>query len=721
MRDIPACRSPSCAAWSPRLIAQTTAYLHRFGFSHTAGGILTQSYRGTIGSAEHALHTTVSTYRKGRISFHSPGKRPALPAGIARHVQLVTGLDTYPRNQPLTTLGTCSAAVSAQTLFSAGLTAQQLASANGYNAQSLLDAGDDGSGEVIDFVEYATYNPSDITTYESCYGSAMTGPVSQMSVNGGTASKNGLAEVELDDDVALSLAPKLDHIYNYAASSADQGQIIDRMLSDAPATHVTQISTSWGGCEPLEFNGEIADIHTALELAAVAGIPVFAAAGDDGLQGCLRQGYTGEYAILPAADPYATAVGGTTLNISTAGANHETVWGTPATEGGEAGGSGISMLYPMPTWQTGTGVIESGISSKSKCGQTATYCREVPDVSMDANYDTGSIIYCGLQCDSGFSGWQVNGGTSEAAPMLAALVADANTYSLAHGGTRLGFANPFFYGEAGTSLFHDITVGSNAFTYSGHSFAGYPAGTGYDVASGLGTIDANQLALDVLSYTNPGLGGFDTTHLTSAESRSTITPGRGSVLSGVLTDQTSGLPLAGKPIVITGFFIYNKHEYTFTRFVLTDAQGRWAINATTKSVGGRMQWQAVYPGDEGVDSAVSSSAPFLYVKPKLTFTTSANHSSRLHAYVVAHGRGFTVGGTSNPNMRGLRVTLEFRTRTSQRWRLSTIHPTVGKRGSWATRISVANRGTVFFRWYRKGSKSGVYVSTASASKKFLIT
>ena len=86
-----------------------------------------------------------------------------------------------------------------------------------------------------------------------------------------------------------------------------------------------------------------------------------------------------------------TAVGGTSLRTGTSGTGHETTWGTPNTGSGGAGGGGMSTYFPMPAWQTGAGVVNS-FSNPALCGQTTTQCREVPDVSLDANPDTGYIV-----------------------------------------------------------------------------------------------------------------------------------------------------------------------------------------------------------------------------------------------------------------------------------------------------------------------------------------
>ena len=699
------------------LVRETTAYLHGYGFRLAKRGILTASYRGSIGAAQHAFHTTLSRYQRGLVSFVSPLASPRLPAGIARHVQLVSGLDTYPRYHPLTALTPCTGADNAQTTYSAGLTAQQLASATGYDAQPLITAGYDGSGEVIDFVEYATYNASDITAFESCYGAGMSGPVSQIAVGGGTTRTNGLGEVELDDESALSLAPGLDHIYNYAAGGGtSQGEVIDQMLSDAAVTHVTAISTSWGMCEPLAFNAEIASTHVELELAAVAGIPVMAASGDDGSEDCAQSGISDQVVDYPAADPYMTAVGGTTLNISTVGANHETAWGTPATVSGGGGGGGVSMYYLMPTWQqSATGAIEGGYSSASKCGSTSTYCREVPDVSLDSNPDTGSLIDCTTHCDTGISGWQPVGGTSEAAPMLAALIADANGYSLANGGGRVGFANAFFYANQGTGIFNDITVGTNGTA----SYSGYPAGAGYDMATGLGSIDANLMAQQLATYTDGTSYTFQTTALTGNESHKAITYPGGVTLSGTLTNVTGGgFAIGGRPVYVEGFFTYHGTVYAFQKHLITDAFGHWSTTASAKNVGSKMVWEAVYPGEEGQTSAASTVRTLRFIPELALGAQGLSWSGSKHAYITRVTRLFNVLGAAGPNMRGFHVSLQER--TGRRWVTTTVRATIGRKSRWYKRISLNRAGTVYLRWHYKGSKSGEYLSSNSKAVKFIV-
>ena len=177
---------------------------------------------------------------------------------------------------------------------------------------------------------------------------------------------------------------------------------------------------------------------------AVAGMSFYAASGDDGSSDCHRSlGFNGLEVDDPAVQPYATGVGGTNLDPATPRPTRARLGRQGAASGG--GGGGVSLSFTMPSWQKGPGVIRTGQSSKTKCGGKTRYCREVPDVSFDADPDhrlRRSTARRQLR-----AGWNVVGGTSAAAPLMAAFTADANHFSLRQRRQRMGFANPFLYHE----------------------------------------------------------------------------------------------------------------------------------------------------------------------------------------------------------------------------------------------------------------------------------
>src|SRR5437763_2542550 len=154
----------------------------------------------------------------------------------------------------------------------------------------------------------------------------------------------------------------------------------------------------------------------------------------------------------------------------------------------------------MPSWQQGPGVANA----------YSTGFREVPDVSVNADPQTGYYVYCstGGCANSPNKGWMPMGGTSAAAPVWAAMMALANEASLKTNGFLLGFLNPSLYaiahGTPGTSYasaFHDVVNvqgAANNNDYVGNTGA-YPASSGYDLATGLGSFDAYNLAQNLIT------------------------------------------------------------------------------------------------------------------------------------------------------------------------------------------------------------------------------
>jgi subtilase family serine protease len=184
---------------------------------------------------------------------------------------------------------------------------------------------------------------------------------------------------------------------------------------------------------------------------------------------------------LPASDPLALAVGGTSLQASqpTGAYKGEIAWNIPAAAGSspEASGGGFSGLFPRPAYQDGI----PGIGST----------RGVPDVAADADPGTGMA----LAISDGGNAYIVigAGGTSASAPLWAAVITLADQYA----GRDLGFVNPALY-QIGFSThypqaFHDVTGGTNTVDLPGQTIIGYRAATGWDPVTGWGSPNAQAL------------------------------------------------------------------------------------------------------------------------------------------------------------------------------------------------------------------------------------
>jgi subtilase family serine protease len=593
---------------SPIVRAAVAAYMRSHGFHPTGNGMLTMSFTGAAAQAETAFGVTLNHYRlAGGTGYRAPSGAIHLPPALARRVISVDGLSTLPLMhplglhgvhhkaggvKPLTSLSDCTFADNVQTSNPGSLQPADLAGATAYNSATRVSAGDDGTGESVALVEFSGYHGNDLAGYQSCYGTTVQNI--RVNVNGGTPAdaNGGSIEVALDQEVLAGEAPGLNHIYTFVApQSTSMAGILDAIYTHHTAEGVHIVSDSWGNCEGALLEASQAANNRELQLMAVAGMSFYAASGDDGSSDCHRSlGFDGLQVDDPAVQPYATGVGGTKLNPGVS----ETVWGGHGASAG-GGGGGVSLSFTKPSWQVGTGVIRVGQSSKTKCGGKTRWCREVPDVAFDADPTTGYII----NAQDNF-GWDVVGGTSAAAPLMAAFTADANRFSLQNGGGRMGFANPFLYHEAKVdpSMFHDVTVGKNNIV--GGSM--YPAGAGYDLASGLGSVNVQMMATDLANYTRSAVKVHGT-KITAGASVNPVTAAHATMLSGTLRDVTSHTPLGGRVVWIEGFIGSNPNP-VFIR-LHTGRKGAWAKKLTRKQITRKFVWHAVYVGEQGHRPAVS--------------------------------------------------------------------------------------------------------------------
>ena len=489
-------------------ISALTTTLGRLGLRVTSVspdhlGIHLASSAATV---ERALHASLTEVRDpgGAVGFVNTSA-PELPAGVAGSVQAVLGLDSMPRFAPADLVaprfatgptvksspraGTpatspvsasagpvaCRAAASGSA--TGAWTATQMAKSLGTTA--LYAKNDLGQNVGVAVVEFEGNNTRDISTYESCYGVHTT--VSYVKVDGGiTPGTLQSGEAALDIETLAGLAPDV-HEYVYRAP---QTGFYDMLAAIAGSSSVKVVSMSWGSCEPQTGRSSAKAEAVQLEVSAAEGQSWFVASGDSGSTACL--GTFGPLSSLavndPASQPFVTGVGGTTLpSVSPLAA--QSTW-NGANLG--ASGGGISRFWPMPQYQA-TAPSHLGVanpeSSRKPCGATGGYCREVPDVSADANPNTGYIIYLGGSWYDGV------GGTSAAAPAWASVVALTDAYS-GCGGHAVGFADPSLYAvAAGTGYarsFVDVRTGNNDFRASGYVGGLFKALKGYDMATGLG-------------------------------------------------------------------------------------------------------------------------------------------------------------------------------------------------------------------------------------------
>lgn len=340
-------------------------------------------------------------------------------------------------------------------------------------------AGADHAPNQADFATYVAACRFDSGTAPTLtsIGSGDSGTVSLPQEAPGTMS-----EQAMDAAILGAVSPPNAEVAFYGSpGSADHpmADILNALIAragrpvSAGSPPLTVVSMSLPNQEMPGYASGMAGDDKLLARLGAMGVSVLASSGDWGSQGApANEGdgswscaYTGLISVnWPASSPYVTGVGGTMWSPDPATPPNplqsEVTWreGTGCAE--SASGGGQSMWYPVPSWQ----------QSKSVPG---TNGRNVPDLAMLAGAP-GIIRRASNQ-------WGWSGGTSAAAPFVAAGIARLNADRLAARKHPFGFLNPMLYGLP-ASAFHDVTVGSNDLWGVGCC----SAGTGYDMTTGLG-------------------------------------------------------------------------------------------------------------------------------------------------------------------------------------------------------------------------------------------
>jgi len=427
-------------------------------------------------AVEAAFNLHLSSYRgpNGR-EFHAPDRNPEVPAALASVIHGVIGLDNAavwrPHSKGIMVSGNGLPAPSQiGTGPGGGLAPTDIRTGYGLGRVS-----QHGSRQTLGLFELAGYSATDITAYEDYFGLLPYVPLQNVLVDGASGRSNshgGSAEVTLDIELMIALAPGANEILIYEGPNTNTG-VVDTYNKIASDNSAKEISTSWGLSETQSTISVLNAENNAFQQMAAQGQSIYAASGDSG---AYDDGQTLSVDD-PASQPYMVGVGGTTLSVADPSTDNEswsgeTTWNSGSTLLGASGG-GISAVWPIPPWQQG---VASAASQ--------TY-RNVPDVSLDADPNTGYAIYYR-------NNWYIYGGTSCAAPLWAAFTALVNEQRAANGNGLLGFANPPIYqiatGGNCASDFHDITTGNNLHYY---------AGTGYDDATGWGSFNGANLLADL--------------------------------------------------------------------------------------------------------------------------------------------------------------------------------------------------------------------------------
>ena len=525
-------------------VAAVTSWLASQGLSVLSVSPSRISVRvsGSAASVANAFRTSFAYYNLAGNAHLSATSEPSIPTALTPVIASVVGLTEVPVEPQ-------SHRTPAYRPVSPGATEPQpeLTGSTGdhfltpkdfaviYNVNPVYTAGNTGAtigstAQHVAIVGRSRVAASDISTYatNTGIGSYTLNTIVPTAVGGidpGITNTNDQDEATLDVDRVIGTAPGA--IVDLLVST-DAGGGIDAGLDYNVNNLLDPImSVSFGSCEASSSSADENQNNAFFQQAAAEGISVFVSSDDSGAAGCEASfvnptaGQTASINSL-CSSGYVTCVGGTEFNdtanpatywSSTNGAGYlsalsyipEGAWNEPTTSNTSSGfqaaasGGGSSIYISKPTWQAGTGVPADGQ-------------RDTPDISFSAADHDGYYACLDYALTGGHTcaaGYFVSfSGTSAAAPSMAGIAALLNTKL----GAAQGNVNPLLYklATSNPSAFHDVTVTTSGVTGCTTAtpsmcnnstpgptaltggVAGYAVTAGYDLATGLGSLDVSN-------------------------------------------------------------------------------------------------------------------------------------------------------------------------------------------------------------------------------------
>ncbi len=497
------------------------------------------TFNGTAGQVANAFGTELHRYAFADRVHFAPATDLSLPAALAPMVAAVLRLsDFHPHRQVKLASAVGRPAYTSGQTGNHFLTPSDMATM--YDVSSTYKAGYNGAGQSIAIVAQSYITTAPITAFQTGAGLAANTPTLVLVPNTGVAAIDPVGdgdegESQLDVEYASGMAPGANILVVYTGDNSNAG-VFESLMYAVSENLAPIISGSYGQCEiDLQTSTGASQLKAAVDQtvqqASAQGQTVLFSDGDQGSTDCYGDTYVTavqqqSLAVdFPASVPNVTAVGGTEMQAGTFASGNtqywqsatgtdvvssllsyvpEAAWNEDALNPLSSGGGGASVLYPRPSWQAGVPGIPAGAN------------RLLPDIALQASIQSPGFIYCtddpadlarlndSSSCSNGLRGpsgtFLTAGGTSFATPIFAGMLAVLNQVKHA---TGQGNINPTLYNLAANastyaSAFHDVTSGSNACTASATycSAAGaslYPTTTGYDQATGLGSIDFAKL------------------------------------------------------------------------------------------------------------------------------------------------------------------------------------------------------------------------------------
>ncbi len=608
------------------------SWLQSYGFqvNRVAKGKTAIEFSGTAAQVRDAFHTEIHKFAVNGEEHWANASDPRIPAALESVVAGVATLHNF-HPRPLAAISPKWPKVATKggvrpeynvTDGTHALTPADYAVI--YNINPLYKAGIDGTGVTIGVLGVAPILAQDIADFRKAFGLPQNPPhfvVSgtspdyfQFNLEQFGPDTEGTLDVSWAGAVAFNATVKF--IIAANTDTTDGLSLAEEYAVDSNLADI--LTESFGTCEGDVTAAQAQHISAVREQAAAQGITYVVSSGDQGPYTCYDGTNIGHLSVnVFASSPYAVAVGGTKFNSATNSATYwaaknavktlasalsyipETVWNDSCdtTQCGAANvnvaasGGGVSVLFPKPSWQSGiAGIPNDG-------------ARDIPDLSLAASPETDPYLLCYWNsCTGGpitANSFMPIGGTSASAPSFAGIMALVNQKMKSRQGLvnyilyRLAASQPYSKCDGSnlktppesTCIFNDITAGNSAIPGEpkyGKAGALYQAGVGYDLATGLGSVNVANLV------NNWDTVSFNATNTSLTLNPTTLNHGTLVSVQSLVAPQSGGGTPTGTASLVTA----GGAGYGF--FPLIDG----AATSTLASLpGGTYTVQAHYSGD----------------------------------------------------------------------------------------------------------------------------
>jgi subtilase family serine protease len=676
-------------------IQVVTSWLTSQGFQslQVSKGRTVIEFSGTAAQVESALHAPIHKYVVNGKDHWANASDPQIPVALSPVVSGVATLHNFLKKPYSIRSGETFV------ITSAPGERLQFRSSTGSNALGPADFGViynigatmTGAGATIAVVGRTNINVQDVRDFRNKFGLVANDP--QVILNGPDPGNLGdLEETEAVLDVSWSgaVAPNatVKLVVSESTNAADgvdlsEIYIINNNLADV-------MTESFGGCEGFVSSGIASVIATLAQQAAAQGTTYLVSSGDNGAAGCDDQ--TVAPATHPASvnvlasTPFTVAVGGTQFNENSSTSTYwrtsngpglesaisyipENVWNESctvaqcgSTNAGLWSSSGGKSIFftPKPSWQSGVaGIPPDG-------------ARDVPDVSFSAAAHDPYLLCVRGSCTGGSPSFHGISGTSASVQAFGGIMALVVEKTLA----RQGQANYVLYKLAaretlsscngsstpgpppGPCSFYDTTIGNN--TVPG--LTGFNAGVGYDLTTGLGSINVSNL---VNNWSSVSFKGSTTTLTLNGGNAVNVAHGA-SVPVNITVAAKS--PTTETPTGDVSLIANSSTGQGVEDFTLSAVGGNGSVIPTTNLLpGGTYTVTAHYAGDATFGASDSTPAISVTVNPEASRTslgivtfgptgaiTSSNATSIAYGspYILNVGVTNFAGSLCHPNAIG---------------------------------------------------------------------